>query len=148
MVEQEADEPTRLLYLPVVLHAVGRYADADEAIKAQIAQWSDDAAFYIAETYAYRGDHDLAMEWLQRAYAQKDLALNEIVADPLFSSMADDPRFKAFLRKMKLPERTALGRHADSDAAIRELIRKYERLMSIDIAYVFAFRGDSDRAFE
>jgi tetratricopeptide (TPR) repeat protein len=42
----------------------------------------------------------------------------------------------------------ALGQHADSDAAIRELIRKHERLMSIDIAYIFAFRGDSDRAFE
>jgi tetratricopeptide (TPR) repeat protein len=42
----------------------------------------------------------------------------------------------------------ALGRRADSDAALSELIRKHGRPMSSDIAYVYAFRGDSDRAFE
>ena len=31
------------------------------------------------------------------------LALSQIVGEPLFKSMADDPRYKAFLRKMKLP---------------------------------------------
>ena len=55
-------------------------------------------------TYAYRGDHDLALQWLERAYKQKDAGLIEIVGEPLFKSMADDPRYKAFLRKMKLPE--------------------------------------------
>ena len=45
-----------------------------------------------------------ALQWLERAYKQKDVALVEIVGEPLFKSMADDPRFKAFLRKMKLPE--------------------------------------------
>ena len=29
-------------------------------------------AFYISMTYAYRGDDDLAFEWLERAYKQKD----------------------------------------------------------------------------
>ena len=37
-------------------------------------------------TYAYRGDHDLALEWLERAYEQKDLRLTEIVGEPLFKS--------------------------------------------------------------
>jgi hypothetical protein len=55
-------------------------------------------------TYAYRGDHDRALEWLERAYQQKDASLDEIVGEPLFRNLADDPRFKAFLRKMKLPE--------------------------------------------
>ena len=48
MVEQEADEAIGLLYLPVVLHAAGRYAEADEALKAQIAHWGDTGAFYVA----------------------------------------------------------------------------------------------------
>ena len=72
--------------------------------KAQIAHWADTGAFFVAQSYAYRGDHDLALEWLERAYEQKDVALVEIVGEPLFDGLADDPRFKAFLRKMKLPE--------------------------------------------
>jgi hypothetical protein len=54
--------------------------------------------------YAYRGDHELAMQWLERAYQQKDIFIYVIVGEPLFKNLADDPRYKAFLRKMKLPE--------------------------------------------
>ena len=104
MVQQEVDEVDRLAYLPIVLQAAGRKAEADEALKAQIAQWADRGAYFVAQTYAYRGDHDLALQWLERAYEQKDPSLIEIVGEPLFKSMADDPRYKAFLRKMKLPE--------------------------------------------
>ena len=55
-------------------------------------------------SYAQRGDHDRAIEWLERAYKQRDAALIEVFGDPLLDGLADDPRFKAFLRKMKLPE--------------------------------------------
>jgi tetratricopeptide (TPR) repeat protein len=103
MVQQEADEATRLWFLPVILQAAGRQAEADEALQAQIARWADTGAFFVAVTYAYRGEHDHALEWLERAYRQKDASLDEIVGEPLFKTMADDPRFKAFLRKMKLP---------------------------------------------
>jgi TolB-like protein/Tfp pilus assembly protein PilF len=104
MARQETDEPTRLVFVPIMLRAAGEHAAADEALQAQIAQWADTGAFYVAQTYAHRGDHDLAIEWLERAYRQKDPALIEITGEPLFNNMAGDPRFKAFLRKMKLPE--------------------------------------------
>ena len=104
MVQQEADEATRLWFLPIFLQADGRQVEADEALQAQIAQWADTGAFFVAMTYAYRGDHDRALEWLERAYQQKDASLDEIVGEPLFKNIADDPRYKAFLRKMKLPE--------------------------------------------
>jgi tetratricopeptide (TPR) repeat protein len=103
MVQQEADEEERLAYLAVVLQAAGRQAEADEALQAQIAQWADTRAYYVAQTYAYRGENELALQWLERAYVQKDAALNEILGEQLFKGMADDPRYKAFLRKMKLP---------------------------------------------
>ena len=35
---------------------------------------------------------------------QKDPFLITMIGEPLFDGLADDPRFKAFLRKMKLPE--------------------------------------------
>lgn len=104
MVQQEADEANRLTILPVALQAAGRTEEVDEALKAQIVQWADTGAYFVAGTYAYRGDHDLALDWLDRAYKQKDPSLVGIVGEPLFKSLADDPRYKSFLRRMNLPE--------------------------------------------
>lgn len=42
----------------------------------------------------------------------------------------------------------ALGRAADSDAALGALIAKYEKDYSFNIAYVYAFCGNADKAFE
>jgi hypothetical protein len=47
---------------------------------------------------------DQAFAWLDRAYSQKDAALYEIKYDPFFKNLKFDPRYKAFLRKMNLPE--------------------------------------------
>jgi len=42
----------------------------------------------------------------------------------------------------------ALGRADESDAALAEMIEQYERGAAYDIAYVLAYRGEADRAFE
>jgi len=42
----------------------------------------------------------------------------------------------------------SLGRTADSDAALAELVRKYEGTSAFSIAMVLAYRGEADRAFE
>jgi TolB-like protein len=42
----------------------------------------------------------------------------------------------------------ALGREAESDSALAEVIRKYAKEMPYNIAYVYAYRGEADRAFE
>ena len=42
----------------------------------------------------------------------------------------------------------ALGQQTDSDAALAELIEHYEQDAAYNIAYVIAFRGETDRAFE
>ena len=102
--QQEVDEGNRLNLLPIVLQAVGRKPDADEALHVLSTKFADDAAFNVAMVYAYRGDRDKALQWLDRAYRQKDLGLVEIVGEPLLKNLADDPRYKAFLRKMNLPD--------------------------------------------
>ncbi len=61
------------------------------------------AAFQIAQIYAYRGETDKAFEWLERAYKQRDGGLSEMKGDPLLRSLERDPRWTAFLKKMKLP---------------------------------------------
>ena len=42
----------------------------------------------------------------------------------------------------------ALGRGAESDATLAQLIAKYEKDSAYNIAYVLAMRGEADRAFE
>jgi TolB-like protein/tetratricopeptide (TPR) repeat protein len=42
----------------------------------------------------------------------------------------------------------AVGQKVESDTALVELIRKHEKTLASQIAYVFAFRGEADRAFE
>jgi TolB-like protein/Tfp pilus assembly protein PilF len=104
MVQQESLEGDRLDILPIVLQVAGRQADADAALKLLAAKFADSDAYYVAMNYAYRDDHDLALQWLERAYKQKDIGFVEIVGEPLFKNLAADPRYKAFLRKMNLPE--------------------------------------------
>jgi len=54
--------------------------------------------------YAMRNEPDAAFAWLDRAYAQKDEDLYIIKGNPLLGKVSHDPRYGAFLRKMKLPE--------------------------------------------
>ncbi len=107
MLQQDVHKNDRLLVLPIVLQAVGRTAEADEELNVLIASHADSLAYWIAAAYAYRGDHDLALQWLDRAYKAKDANLVYLVGEPLFKNVASDPRYKAFLRKMNLPESPA-----------------------------------------
>ncbi|HMF59122.1 MAG TPA: hypothetical protein VK595_02050, partial [Vicinamibacterales bacterium] len=63
----------------------------------------DRAAFQIAETYAFRGEADKALEWLELAYTQRDSGLVGMKGDPLLKTLESDPRYRVFMRKMRLP---------------------------------------------
>jgi len=45
-----------------------------------------------------------AMAWLERAHVARDPFLALVKSDLLLRNLHADPRFKAFLRKMKLPD--------------------------------------------
>jgi adenylate cyclase len=83
---------------------MGRRAESDAALAKLVREHAQDNAFGIAETYAFRGELDEAFAWLERAYRQKDSGLYLIKGDQLLKSLAGDPRYSAFLRKMNLPE--------------------------------------------
>ena len=98
------DDGDALLYLSETLLANGRKAEADTAVQRLAKEQGDASAYYVAQYYAYAHDRDQAMQWLERAYAQRDTGLIEIVGEPLLRNLWGDPRYNAFLRKMKLPE--------------------------------------------
>ena len=67
-----------------------------------IAKDEDGAAYNIAQVYGARGEMDLAFEWLERAYVQRDAGLSEMKPQPLLRSLHADPRWGVFLHKMGL----------------------------------------------
>jgi serine/threonine-protein kinase len=101
--EQETDE-FRLAGLPLAFHALGRRGESDAALEALKGKYAGTMAYQIAEVHAFRGEADLAFEWLERAYAQRDSGIPGIKGDRLLDGLVGDPRYKAFLRKLKLPE--------------------------------------------
>jgi len=104
VVQQAKQETDRMAMLSIALQAAGRTAEADDALSALLTKFANTDGYWVAMTYAYRGDRDHALQWLERSYAQKNIYLREILGEPLLKNLANDPRYKAFLRKMNLPE--------------------------------------------
>lgn len=98
--QAESSTPWRMIGMPLVLHALGRTAEADAAQAALIAQFSRDAAYNIAYVCAYRGQTDGAFQWLDKAVDYGDPGVSDAAFDTLFTSLHDDPRWQPFLRRI------------------------------------------------
>jgi TolB-like protein len=102
--QQETADEVKQEGLAMTYYALGRKADSDAALAHLLKEHADEDASGIAQVYAFRGQLDEAVHWLERAYAQKDPYLCYIESELRLRSLTADPRFKAFLRKMNLPE--------------------------------------------
>ena len=91
----------RAFLYPITYHALGREKESEAALQELIAKYTTDAAFQVAEVYAFRNQPDEAFEWLDRAYAQRDSGLIGTKVDPLLKSLHNDPRYAALLKKLK-----------------------------------------------
>jgi tetratricopeptide (TPR) repeat protein len=106
--EQEPNEISRMIALPMAYHALGRKADSDDALFALIAKYEKDSSYNIAYVCAFRGEADQAFAWLDKALEYHDPGLSEIVVENLFDKIRSDPRWLPFLRKIgKAPEQLA-----------------------------------------
>jgi TolB-like protein/Flp pilus assembly protein TadD len=103
-IQKEPTDEGKQIGLGMVYHALGKKADSDAAVARMIKDQADGNAYGIAEVYAYRGQSDEAMHWLERSYTQKEPFLFFVETEMAPTMPADDPQFKAFLRKMNLPE--------------------------------------------
>jgi TolB-like protein len=58
----------------------------------------------IARLYAHAGENDRAMEWLQKAFEQRETPLMHLHVAWDWDALRDDPRFRDLLRRAGLPE--------------------------------------------
>ena len=75
------------------------HAAANAALKMLIDR-DEDAAFFVAEVYSIRGDRDKTLQWLDRAWNNRDSGVALLLYDPFILRYKDDPRFTAFYRKV------------------------------------------------
>ena len=101
--QQETSDEARQAGLAMTYYSLGRKTASDASLASILKDQGAENAFEIANVYAFRGQSDEAMHWLERAYVQKDTNLFLVKSYLPLQGLAADPRFKAFLRKMKLP---------------------------------------------
>jgi len=102
--EKEPQGFCRDLGEALVYHALARRQESDAALARLISQHSSDAAYQIAQVFAYRGEVDPAFQWLDRAYLQHDPGLMWFKTDLKFRGLRQDPRNAQLLKKLNLPE--------------------------------------------
>jgi TolB-like protein/DNA-binding winged helix-turn-helix (wHTH) protein/Tfp pilus assembly protein PilF len=103
-IEREVDDQNRDAGLAIVEFTMGRKSDSDAALARLLASSAKSWAGGISQVYAARGELDKAFSWLDRAYSQNDVDLPFVRCYLPWAPLRQDPRFRAFLKKMNLPE--------------------------------------------
>jgi TolB-like protein/tetratricopeptide (TPR) repeat protein len=87
----------------LVYDRVGRHGDA-AAVLARIKQLAGDAAAYqYAEIFAQWGEHNAALDWLEKAVQLRDPGLIYTKTDALLDPLRTEPRFQAIERQLRFP---------------------------------------------
>ncbi|MGH7726169.1 MAG: protein kinase domain-containing protein [Candidatus Eiseniibacteriota bacterium] len=87
-----------------LLARAGRRAEAEEMVEELIAlsRTRFVSPYGIASYYAVTGQKERALEWLEKAYAQRDGTLIWIKVHPRMDVLRGEPAFRDLLERMKL----------------------------------------------
>ena len=103
-IEQESNEFFSLYGRNFVFFAMGRLDEANALFEEFKERYGATDPSNLADLYAFRGDYDSSFKELDRALEIKDPVLIEALTYPSFKPMHSDPRWKAFISKIKLPK--------------------------------------------
>jgi TolB-like protein/DNA-binding winged helix-turn-helix (wHTH) protein/Tfp pilus assembly protein PilF len=89
--------------------AYARSGNRPEALKllaslSMQAQHEYVSPYYIAVVYAALGESNQALDWLDKAYADRSNGLVFLKMDPDLDPLRGNPRFKAIQKKLQFPE--------------------------------------------
>ena len=93
----------RYVIIAMAQYSLGRPDESKRALDSLIKLAANSLAYQIAEVYAWRGEKDQAMQWLERAYQQHDGGLTYLAYDRYLDKLRGDARFRALLARLKLP---------------------------------------------
>ncbi len=107
--QKQANRPgSRTIFKAALGFVYGQAGRKDEAtsilneLKERTSLKQFVSPFEIALVYTGLGEKDQALDWLEKAKTEHDPFLIYIKTDPNFDSLRSDPRFQAFLQRMRL----------------------------------------------
>jgi adenylate cyclase len=98
-----------LPYRAMAEFTLGNELESRKAIDEYIAlvnkqNFHADGWMGIAIIYAWRGEREKAIDWLERVASEGNHGIACVNSDPFFVELRDDPRFKTIVRRLKLPK--------------------------------------------
>ena len=100
--EKERVDFARWTMLAVAHFDRGDLAKAQEYQQKVFNEYGDLASYQQAQIFSHWGQPDIAVEWLEKAYAVRDPGLTNVKVDQSLASLRDHPRYIALLEQMKL----------------------------------------------
>lgn len=100
------NNPSRIGYLGYVYGAAGKKAEAQQVLEElkELSKRRYVAPYNIAVIYAGLNDKDQAFEWLNKAYEARSFFLMLLKVETVLDNLRADPRFKALMKRLNLPE--------------------------------------------
>jgi hypothetical protein len=79
---------------------MGRIEESDRELQSIKENHPLSAASQIAEAYAWRGDTENALAWIERGIAARDAGIMVTHCSRAFVPMRGDPRWAALMRRL------------------------------------------------
>jgi TolB-like protein/Flp pilus assembly protein TadD len=104
--QKSPSKPAFLYFIAQAYANSGRKVEAQQFINKfrEAAKTQYVRTYYLACIYAALGDKDKAFAELEQSFEDKDYFLPRMKTDPLMDPLRGDPRFKAMLKRLNLPE--------------------------------------------
>lgn len=96
-------------WLSVLVHVhgqMGQRARAEDAL-SRLLRLSEKTPVHptdVAFAYLGLGERQKALDWLEKAYAERDPAMTMLKTDPDYASIREEPRYKQLLQRMNFPQ--------------------------------------------
>lgn len=102
--EESPVEEMQIYLRSMAMFAMGDILGADEQLDLYIQKFADESASSIAAVYAFREQPDLAFQWLERGYENRDNTVSSILLNPPFRKLDNHPKMQPFLSKIGLSD--------------------------------------------
>jgi hypothetical protein len=90
--------------LALVYHALHRRRELEATMHRLEADFADTGPLRVAEAYVFQGKREQAIEVAREGLRAERFESLSRQGDPPLKNLEGDPRYKAFLRKMNMPE--------------------------------------------
>jgi tetratricopeptide (TPR) repeat protein len=105
MMTEERDEGLRMSGIAILRYALNENQASDEAVDSLSRSSDGPSAYHMATVYAFRGQHDEALDWLELAYDHRDEEILNLLVDPALVGLRSEARWSRLVEKLDLPHR-------------------------------------------